>query len=230
MQILKLVNESHFAWPTCFPGCYLCTDTWREGEGSSLFAQALWEQNLKKGYTQPSRSPELKSHWFRVFFLSFFLAFFLSCFLGPQVQHVKVPRLGVESKLKLLAWATATAMPDPSCICDPRYSLWHVKPLSKVRDQTCILMDTSWVCFSWAATGTPHWFSKTDVMGVLSCQCMSCGFKSPMWCLAPLLLRETSAVVIPSSTVLTILYLYFFYLDVSLSICIYIYIYKTSYS
>ena len=30
------------------------------------------------------------------------------------MQHVEVPRLGVESELQLLAYAIATAMPDPS--------------------------------------------------------------------------------------------------------------------
>ena len=29
-------------------------------------------------------------------------------------------------------------------------------PLSKARDQTCILMDTSWVCYHWATAGTPY--------------------------------------------------------------------------
>ena len=38
--------------------------------------------------------------------------YFLS-FLGPYPQHMEVPRLGVESELQLLAYATATAMSDP---------------------------------------------------------------------------------------------------------------------
>ena len=62
--------------------------------------------------------------------------------------HVEVPRLGVESELQLLAYATATAMQDLSCICDVHCILWKnqiFNPLSKVRDQTCILMGTSCV-------------------------------------------------------------------------------------
>ena len=51
---------------------------------------------------------------------------------------MEVPRLGAESKLLLLAYvtATATAMSDPSHICDLR-SLWQpliLNPLSKARD------------------------------------------------------------------------------------------------
>ena len=65
-------------------------------------------------------------------------------FLGPHMKHMEVPRLGVE--LGLLAYTIATAMQDPSHICNLRCSLrqCHIlNPLSKARDQTCILMDTS---------------------------------------------------------------------------------------
>ena len=40
-------------------------------------------------------------------------------FLGPHLQHMEVPRLGVKSELRLPAYATATAMWDPSRICEP---------------------------------------------------------------------------------------------------------------
>ena len=38
---------------------------------------------------------------------------FFSAFLGLCLQHVEVPRLGVESELQLPAYTTATARPDP---------------------------------------------------------------------------------------------------------------------
>ena len=56
-----------------------------------------------------------------------------------------VPRLGVESKLHLLAYTTATATPDPSRVCDLHHSSWQCQipnPLSEARDGTNILMDT----------------------------------------------------------------------------------------
>ena len=37
----------------------------------------------------------------------------LLCFLGSRLQHMEVPRLGVELELQLSAYTTATAMWDP---------------------------------------------------------------------------------------------------------------------
>ena len=55
------------------------------------------------------------------------------------------PRLGVEVELQLLAYITATAMPDLSHICNLRHSSWRhwiLNPLSEARDRTHVLMDT----------------------------------------------------------------------------------------
>ena len=69
------------------------------------------------------------------------------------------PRLGVESELQLLVYTTATAMPDPSHICDLHHGsrqCWIINPLIKARDWTLILTGISWVHFLWATTGTPR--------------------------------------------------------------------------
>ena len=61
---------------------------------------------------------------------------------------MELPGLRVELGLQQLAYATATAIPDLGYICDLHYSLqqhWILNPLSKARDLTHILMDTSWV-------------------------------------------------------------------------------------
>jgi len=61
------------------------------------------------------------------------------------MQHMEVPRLGVKSELQLQAYATGTAMPDPSRICDLHHSSQKrqiLKPPTKARDQTHILTDT----------------------------------------------------------------------------------------
>ena len=68
------------------------------------------------------------------------------CFLWWYPWHKEVPRLGIESELQLLAYATATATWDLSCICDLYHSAWQrwiLNPLSRARDQTSILMDPS---------------------------------------------------------------------------------------
>ena len=44
------------------------------------------------------------------------LFFFFFCFLGPRLWPMEVPRLGVKSNLQLLAYITASATRDPSCI------------------------------------------------------------------------------------------------------------------
>ena len=56
-----------------------------------------------------------------------------------------VPRLGVESELQLLTYTTATATQDPSLHhCSQQCQI--LNPLSKARDRTQVLMDTSRVC------------------------------------------------------------------------------------
>ena len=67
-------------------------------------------------------------------------------FLGLYLRHMEVSRLGVKSELLLPAYTTATATQDLSCICDLHHSSWQcqiLNSLSKARDGTCVLMDTS---------------------------------------------------------------------------------------
>ena len=71
---------------------------------------------------------------------------------------MEVPTLGVESELQLPAYATATAIWDLSHIWNLHHSLGqHRTPnwLSKARDWTCILRDTSWIQFHCATMGIP---------------------------------------------------------------------------
>ena len=89
---------------------------------------------------------------------SIYLSIYLFCFLGPHPQHMEVPKLGVRSELQLLAYATAT--PEPSQVCNLHHSSWQrwiPDPLSKARDQTHILMDTSQIGFRCTANGTSAW-------------------------------------------------------------------------
>ena len=46
------------------------------------------------------------------------LGSFFLIFLGLHAWHMEVPRLGVKSKLQLLAYTTVTEIRDLSCACD----------------------------------------------------------------------------------------------------------------
>ena len=85
---------------------------------------------------------------FTYFYFIYLCIYF--CFLGlyPQAygSSWKFLGLGVELELEPLAYATATAMRDPSWVCKLHHSSqqrWVLIPLSKARDPTCILMDPS---------------------------------------------------------------------------------------
>ena len=113
------------------------------------------------------------------------------CFLGLHMLHVEVPRLGVKSELRLLAYATATATWNPNQVCNLHHSSQQrqiFNPLSKARDWTHILMDTSQAHFHWATVGTPVPLRLFFAQGVveiytlflvhsfsrLLCHCMNC--------------------------------------------------------
>ena len=57
-----------------------------------------------------------------------FLIYF--CFLGLHAWHMELPRLGVKSKLQLLAYTTAEATWDRSRICDLHHSSWNARFLT----------------------------------------------------------------------------------------------------
>ena len=85
------------------------------------------------------------------------LSFFF-CFLGLHPRYMEVPRPGVESKLQLPAYTTATATSALSHVCNLHHSSWQhriLNPLSEARDQTCNLMVPSQIRFCCTTTGTP---------------------------------------------------------------------------
>ena len=99
----------------------------------------------------------LKAIWAGNLFLRrIFIHLFIFIFLGLCLQHMEVPRLGVE--LELLAYATATVTQDASRVCDLHHSSQQreiLHPLNESRVWTCVLMDASQTRFCWVMTGTP---------------------------------------------------------------------------
>ena len=110
------------------------------------------QKNPKKPYTN------IYMHDCFLFFILFF------CFLGLWSQHIEVPRLGTKLELH------SHSKPDPSCTCDLHHTSWQrwiFNSLSKARDQTHILMDTSQVHYHWATRREPIIYSNIAISNVI---------------------------------------------------------------
>ena len=59
----------------------------------------------------------------RIVMMVIYLLINLFIFLGPNPWHMEIPQLGVELKLQLLAYTTATAKRDLSFVCKLHSSL-----------------------------------------------------------------------------------------------------------
>ena len=112
----------------------------------------------------------------------------------------KVLRLGVDLELQLPAYASAKAMSDLSLVCDhSSQQHWILNPLSETKDQTHVLLDTSWVCYCRATVklhrvvfcllyGYSHNMQKFPGQGLtlslscyhLLCSCGSVGSSDPL--------------------------------------------------
>ena len=128
-----------------------------------LFIHSVIELTLPSGFVGVNFSFLSRSNCKDSFFVGmcflFLFCFVLFCSLGPHPWHVEVPRLGVQSELQLLSFATATATSETSCICHLYHSLrqcWILKPLSRAGDRTRNLMVPSWICFRCTTMGTPY--------------------------------------------------------------------------
>ena len=95
---------------------------------------------------------------------SIFFCLLVFCFFIFLIFRATLAAYGSSQARGLIgaaAWVTttATAMPDLSWVCNLHLSSRQCRilnPLSEVRDQTHVLMDTSWVSCRWATVGTPH--------------------------------------------------------------------------
>jgi len=107
---------------------------------------ALKRQEKKKKKKRKKERNKILKYIKYILYICLFIYF---CFLVPHLWHMEVPRLRVELELQLPAYTTATAMQDPSLICDLHHSLeqyWILNSLSEARDRICFLVDSSWVC------------------------------------------------------------------------------------
>lgn len=91
--------------------------------------------------------------------------------LGLHSWHMEVPSLGGTSELQLWAYATATAMPDPSRTRDLHHSSqqrWVLNPLSEARDWMVAsgMLDKFVTAEPWRELPWPH-FCKLAVSSSL---------------------------------------------------------------
>ena len=135
----------------------------------SIFPASSWKSQVNKPSSRITRkNTALRGPWFvaitSVLDLwppelwtnrSFFFFFFVFSW------HTEVPRLGVELKLQLPTYTTATATPDPSHVCNLHHSSWQCRilsPLSKARNRTHNLIVPSQILFCCAKTRTSKSF------------------------------------------------------------------------
>ena len=89
-------------------------------------------------------------------FCFYFILFFL--FMAAPVAQGRSQARG-QIRVAAEAYITAVATLDPSCISNLHCSFQHHRifnPLSEARDGTRILVDSRWICFCCATTGTPR--------------------------------------------------------------------------
>ena len=79
----------------------------------------------------------------------------LYSFLELYLQHMEIPRLGVKPKLYLLAYTTATVIPDPSHVCDLHHSSWQHQILTHCT-RPGIKPASSWIIVRFIST-EPRW-------------------------------------------------------------------------
>ena len=72
--------------------------------------QATWSALLDSRNTNARDTGQVSLYIFTFVFIFFFSVLHL--------RHMDFSRVGVESELQLLAYATAIAMPDPSYVCN----------------------------------------------------------------------------------------------------------------
>ena len=122
-------------------------------------------------------------------------------FLGPYLQHMEVPRLGVKLELQLPATAPApapaTATPDPTNIFDLHHNSrqhWILNPLNHW-GRPGIKPKSSWILVGfvnhWAMTRTPtvevlfvclalsYFLALQDALGASSSPCPRLFFSCP---------------------------------------------------
>ena len=146
---------------------------------SYLLCIRHWQYKKEKGKALEHNNKEKKDISNRNIYVKISCSFlilkiiwvsFLFSFLGSHLQHMEVYRVGVKLELQLPVYATATATPDPShvfTLCHSSWWFWILNRLSKARDRTHKLMDTSQVLNPVSNDGNPQVSFQRDYLACL---------------------------------------------------------------
>ena len=142
-QLLRMVNRNHRKHWGCWCHHYAAHLHPQPPEMPASWLSKMWYNKCHNNVINLAFAAESNLYPFMIPTPFFLFPFFF--FFWLHLRHVEVSRLGVESELQRPAYATATAMLDPSCL----YNLYHslqqhriLNTLSEARDQTWFLMDT----------------------------------------------------------------------------------------
>ena len=96
------------------------------------------------------------------FLILIFLIFYFLLFKAAPAAYGNSQARG---RIRATAYATATAIPDPSYVCDLHHSSWQCRilnPLSEAGDGTCNLMAPSRIRVCCATMRTPCFLLKCN--------------------------------------------------------------------
>ena len=127
-------------------------------EHLTYFNNDKQKRKIKYKSTRDTSKKQMKT---KKFFFSFsFLLFFLLLRTTPMAYVSSQTRGQIGATAVSLHHSHSNVGSKPCLtLCHSSWQCWILNPLSKPRDQTQVLMDTSQVCYLWATTGTaPNFF------------------------------------------------------------------------
>ena len=125
----------------------------------SIMINRREKSNINQQETQAKSRWKQKNSFF-LFLFSFFFFFFFFFRTTPMAYVSSQTRGQIGATAVSLHHSHSNVGSKPCLtLCHSSWQCWILNPLSKPRDQTQVLMDTSQVCYLWATTGTaPNFF------------------------------------------------------------------------
>ena len=119
---------------------------------------SLWQSQVCSYVCESVSVLYMHSFILLIYFILLYYFILLFYFLLSKATPVAYVNSQARGQIGATAVAIATVMQSPSCVCKLHHSSWQhwiSNPLSEAREQTHILMDTSWTHFHCATMETP---------------------------------------------------------------------------